>query len=30
MLETQINLNGPDRDLIFMTPSSRTWRERNF
>jgi integrase len=30
MLEAQINLNGPDCDLIFTTPSGRMWRERNF
>jgi integrase len=30
MLEAQINLNGPDRELIFTTPSGRMWRERNF
>jgi integrase len=30
MLEAQINLNGPDRVLIFTTPSGRMWRERNF
>jgi integrase len=30
MLEAQINLNGADGELIFATPSSRMWRERNF
>ncbi len=30
MLEAQINLNGPDSELIFTTPSGRMWRERNF
>jgi hypothetical protein len=30
MLEAQINLNGPERELIFTTPSGRMWRERNF
>jgi integrase len=30
MLEAQINLNGPDSELIFPTPSGRMWRERNF
>jgi site-specific recombinase XerD len=30
MLEVQINLNAPDRDLIFTTPTGRMWRERNF
>ncbi len=30
MLEAQINLNGPDCELIFTTPSGRMWRERNF
>lgn len=30
MLEAQINLNGPDRELIFTTPGGRMWRERNF
>src|SRR6185312_12832888 len=29
MLEAQINLNGPDCELIFTTPSGRMWRERN-
>jgi integrase len=30
MLEAQINLNGPDCELLFPTPSGRMWRERNF
>jgi integrase len=30
MLEAQMNLDGPDRKLIFTTPSGRMWRERNF
>jgi integrase len=30
MVEAQINLNGPDCELIFPTPSGRMWRERNF
>jgi integrase len=30
MLEAQINLNGSDCDLLFTTPTSRMWRERNF
>lgn len=30
MLEAQINLNGPDCDLLFPTPTGRMWRERNF
>jgi integrase len=30
MLEAQINLNGPDCELMFTTPSGRMWRERNF
>jgi integrase len=30
MLEAQINLNGPDCDLVFTTPTGRLWRERNF
>jgi integrase len=30
MLQAQINLNGPDRELIFTTPGGRMWRERNF
>lgn len=30
MLEAQIQVNGPDRDLLFATPSGRMWRERNF
>jgi site-specific recombinase XerC len=30
MLEAQINLNGPDCDLLFTTPSGWMWRERNF
>lgn len=30
MLEGQINLDGPDRELIFTTPRGRMWRERNF
>jgi len=30
MLEAQINLNGPDCELIFTTPGGRMWRERNF
>ena len=30
MLEAQINLNGPDCELLFPTPRGRLWRERNF
>jgi integrase len=30
MLEAQINLNGPDCELIFTTPRKRMWREQNF
>jgi integrase len=30
MLEAQIQVNGPDRDLLFTTPRGRMWRERNF
>lgn len=30
MLEAQINLNGPDYELLFPTPSGRMWRERTF
>ncbi len=30
MLEVQINLNGPDCQLIFPTPRGRLWRERTF
>jgi len=30
MLEAQINLNGPDCDLLFTTRTGRMWRERNF
>jgi integrase len=30
MLQAQINLNGPDADLLFTTPSGHMWRERNF
>lgn len=30
MLEAQINLNGAGGELLFMTPSGRMWRERNF
>lgn len=30
MLEAQINLNGPDGELIFTTPRGRMWRERTF
>jgi integrase len=30
MLEAQINLNDPDCDLLFTTPTRRMWRERNF
>ncbi len=30
MLEAQINLNCPDCDLFFTTPTGRMWRERNF
>lgn len=28
MLEAQINLNGPDCQLLFPTPRGRLWRER--
>jgi integrase len=30
MLQAQINLNGPDQDLLFPTPRGRLWRERTF
>ncbi len=30
MLEAQINLNGPDCELLFPTPRGRLWRERTF
>lgn len=30
MLEAQINLNDPDCDLLFTTPTGRLWRERTF
>lgn len=30
MLEAQINLNGPDCQLLFLTPRGRLWRERTF
>jgi integrase len=30
MLEAQINLNGPDCQLLFPTPRDRLWRERTF
>jgi integrase len=30
MLEAQINLNGPDCQLLFSTPRGRLWRERTF
>lgn len=30
MLEAQINLNGPDCELLFPTPRRRLWRERTF
>jgi len=30
MLEAQIQVNGPDSDLLFTTPRGRMWRERNF
>jgi integrase len=30
MLEAQIHLNGPDSELLFMTPRGRLWRERTF
>jgi integrase len=30
MLEAQINLNDPDCNLLFTTPTGRMWRERNF
>lgn len=30
MLEAQINLNGPDCQLLFTTPTGRMRRERNF
>jgi len=30
MLEAQIQLNAPDSDLLFTTPTGRMWRERNF
>lgn len=30
MLEAQAQLNSPDSDLLFATPTGRLWRERNF
>jgi integrase len=30
MLEAQINLNGPDCQLLFPTPRGGLWRERTF
>jgi integrase len=30
MLEAQIQVNGPDCDLLFPTPTGRLWRERTF
>jgi integrase len=30
MLEVQININGPDCQLLFPTPRGRLWRERTF
>ncbi len=30
MLEAQINLHGPDCQLLFPTPRGRLWRERTF
>lgn len=30
LLEAQIQLNDPDSDLLFTTPTGRMWRERNF
>lgn len=30
MLEAQIQLNGPDCELLFPTPRGRLWRERTF
>lgn len=30
MLEADINLNGPDCELLFTTPRGRLWRERTF
>ena len=30
MIEAQINLNGPDCELLFSTPRGRLWRERTF
>ena len=30
MLEAQINPNGPDCQLLFLTPRGRLWRERTF
>ncbi len=30
MLEAQINLNGPDCELIFTTPGGHMWRGRTF
>jgi integrase len=30
MLEAQINLNGPNCQLLFPTPRGRLWRERTF
>jgi integrase len=30
MLEAQINLNDPDCNLLFTTPTGRLWRERTF
>jgi integrase len=30
MIEAQMQLNGEDCDLLFVTPTGRMWRERNF
>jgi len=30
MIEAQMRLNGEDCDLLFVTPTGRMWRERNF
>ena len=30
MIQAQIQLNGPNCELLFPTPSGRLWRERNF
>lgn len=30
VVEAQINLNGPDCQLLFTTPRGRFWRERTF